>query len=126
MPLNGDKPGKALFFRQGVGLGQLVGKAVGNADIPHLARFYHAVEPFHHVIERGLVIPHVIDIQVNIVHAQVFQAGVHHLFDVLLAGDACVDFVLGAGQKFGGHHHSSRFAKSRSARPRYCSLVPLW
>ena len=43
VPLDGNEFGKAFLFSQGVGLGQLVGEAVGNADIPDLARLHHPV-----------------------------------------------------------------------------------
>lgn len=39
------------------------------------------------------------------------QAGVDHVLDVLPAGDACGDFLLGAGQKFGGYHHILPFSE---------------
>ena len=105
MALNGDEFGKALPLCQGVGLGQLIGKAVGDTDIPDFSRLYHPVQPIQNVVERCLIVPHVIDIQVDVVKSKVLQAGVHHLLDVLLPGSPRGDLLLGAGQELGGHHH---------------------
>ena len=46
-----------------------------------------------------------VDIQVNIVHAEVLKAFVKHSFDMLFAADACADLVCGAGQKFCRYYH---------------------
>ena len=103
--LHRDEPGKALFFRQGVCLAQLPGEAVGDADIPGLALLHHLIQTVHDVIEGRLVVPHVVDIQVHVVHPQVLQAPLQQPADVLLSGDARHNLLIGAGEKFGGHHH---------------------
>ena len=41
--LNGDKLLEAFLFRQGIGLGKLPGKAVGNADISGFPCFHDTV-----------------------------------------------------------------------------------
>ncbi len=105
MALDGNKLGKALLFRQGVGFGKLPCKAVGDADIPGLACFDHAVQPVYDFIEGRLVVPHMIDIQIHIIQPQVAQAGVQHPLNVLLAGDSRRNLVLCAGKKLRGHHH---------------------
>ena len=77
---------------------------------------------------RGVcVVPHVVDVQVHVVHAQVLQA-------LCPAGlPMCCWPVTPAsisswvrGRNLVATTTSSRRAKSRRARPRYCSLVPLW
>ena len=103
--LDGDKFGKALFLRQGVGLAELPCKAVGDADIPGFACLHGVVQSLHDVIKGRLVIPHVIDVQVHIVHPQVLKALVQHPPDMLLAADALRDLLIGTGKKLGGHHH---------------------
>ena len=60
---------------------------------------------------RRLPVPHVIDIQIHIVHPQVLQAFVDHAFDVHLPGNAVFNFVPGAGQEFRGHYHLIPFGK---------------
>ena len=72
VPLNRDKLGKALLPGKGICLGQLIGQAVGDADVARFAGLDHTVETVQNVIERGLVVPHVVDVQVDIVHPQIF------------------------------------------------------
>ena len=43
--LDGDELRKSFFLCQGIGLGQLIGKAVGDADIADLSGLYGAVQP---------------------------------------------------------------------------------
>ena len=93
--LDGDEFGKALVLGQGVGLGELVGKAVGDAYIPRLARLHHAVEAVHDVVERHAVVPHVVDVEIDVVHAEVVQTGVNHGLNVLLRRDAALYFLVG-------------------------------
>ena len=52
-----------------------------------------------------------IDIEIHIIHAEIFQTGVNHLLDVLLSGDAGCDFLRRAGQEFGSHHHVVSFGE---------------
>ena len=96
--------GKALPLRQGVCLAQLPGKAVGDADISGLALPHHLVQTIHDVIERRLVVPHMVDIQVHMVHAQVLQALLQQAADMLLSGHAGGDLLIGPGKELGGHH----------------------
>ena len=72
VPLNRDKLGKALLPGKVVCLGQLIGQAVGDADVARLAGLDHAVQAVQNVVERGLIVPHVVDVQVDIVHPQIF------------------------------------------------------
>ena len=39
------------------------------------------------------------------VHAQILQAFLQQTADVLLSGNTCLDLLVGAGEKLGGHHH---------------------
>ena len=105
MALEGDEGGKPLGPSQVVGFAQLPGKAVGDAKVPDLARLHHLVQPLQDVVQRGLIVPHVIDVEVDVVHTQVLQTLVHHPADVLLAADAVCDLLVGSGEEFGGHHH---------------------
>ena len=60
--LHRDKLGKSLPLGQGVCLAQLPGKAGGDTDVAHFAGSNRAIQPFHDVIERGLVVPHMINV----------------------------------------------------------------
>ena len=105
MPLDGDEFRPAFFFRQGVCLRQLPGVAVGDADVTRFACFHHAIQTIQNIFNRRLPVPHVIDIQVHMIHTQVLQARVDHAFNVRLSVDAGFNLVLRAGEEFGGHHH---------------------
>ena len=105
MPLHRHKFRKSLFFRQGVGLGKLPGKAVGDPDITGFSLFYNPVQAVHDVIKRRRVIPHMINIQIHMVHSQISEAGIHELLNMLLPGDARFDLFRRAGQEFRRHHH---------------------
>ncbi len=105
MALHGNELRPALPLGDGVGPAKLPGEAVGDADIARLAGLHLTIEAVQYVLDGGLPVPHVIDIQVHVIHAQVLKALVQHAFDVLLAGDARLDLVLGAGQELGRHHH---------------------
>ena len=107
--LDGDKFREAFLFRQSVCLRELIRKAVGNADIPGLSGLYHPVQPVHDIVQRGLIIPHVINIEIHMVHAEIFQAGIDHPLDVHLSGHARFDLLRRARQKFGGHHNAVPF-----------------
>ena len=118
MVLDGDEFGKALVLGQGVGLGQLIGKAVGDAYIPRLAGLNHAVEAVHDVIERHAVVPHVVDVQIDVVHAEVAQTGVYHGLNVLLGGDAALYLLVGEREELGGHDYlvAAREVAQRAAQ----------
>ncbi len=105
VPLNRNKFFKSFPLRQGVGLAQLPCKAVGNADIPGLARLHRLGHALQNLLNRRKVVPHVADVQIHIIHTQIFQAGVQPVQHVLLPGNALLNFLLGAGRKFRGHHH---------------------
>ena len=105
MVLHRHEGSKAFLFRQGIGLGQLIGIAVGNADIADFAGLHLPVQALKNIVERCLVVPHMVDIQVHIVHAQMLQAQVQLPGDMLLTADPRLDFLLAAGQEFGRHIH---------------------
>lgn len=46
-----------------------------------------------------------INIQIDIIQPQISQAGIYHALNVLLSEHTPGDFLLGAGEEFGGHHH---------------------
>ena len=111
VPLHGDKLGKPLPVSQIVRPAQLPGEAVGNADIAGLSLLHHLVQTVQKVIEWCLIVPHVVNVQVHMVHPQVFQTLFQHGPDMLLAGNPCGDLLVGAGEKFGGYHHLVPFGK---------------
>ena len=67
MPLYRNKLLETFLFRQRICLGKLVGKAVGNSDITGFSFFYDPVQAIHNIIERRLMIPHMVNIQIYIV-----------------------------------------------------------
>ena len=77
------------------------GKAVGYADVSCLACFYDAVKSVEDIVKRRVPVPHVIDVQIHIVHAQIFKAGVDHVLYVLLPGDARLYLLRSTRKKFG-------------------------
>ena len=111
MPLDGDEFGKALPLCQSVGLTELPSKAVRNPDVPGFARLHSVVQSLHDVIKGRLVIPHMVDVEVHIVHPQVLQALIQHPPDVLLAADPRFDLLIGTGEKLGGHHNLAPLGK---------------
>ena len=103
MALNGDESGKTFLFRQCVRLRDLPGKTVRNADVSRLSRLHDAAEPVHNVLERRLPVPHVIDVEIHIVHAEVLKACVDHVLDMLLPADSVLDLFLCSRKEFGGN-----------------------
>ena len=57
------------------------------------------------------MVPHVVDIEIHIVHAKVLQAPVQHPLDVLLAGHAGLDLLGCARQELGRNDHFIAFRK---------------
>ena len=100
MILHADKFREAFLFSEGVRLRKLIGVAVRDADVAHLAGADNIIQPFHDLVEGRRVVPHVIDVEIDVVHAEIAQAGVHHLFDVLLAAYAGRDLLRRAWEKF--------------------------
>ena len=122
MPLDGDKFRKAFFFRQSIRLCQLIGKTVGNSDIPGFSLFHNTVQAIHNIIKRRFVIPHMINIEIHIIQSKILQAGIDHLLNMLLAGDPGSDLFLSARQKFGCDHHIIPLCKVTD-RPSYILLT---
>ena len=104
MPLNGDEFCKAFFFGKRVRLGKLPCKAVGNADIARFSSFDNAVQAVHYFFERRVPVPHMIDIQIHIVHAEIGQTGVDHILDMPLTRNTVLDLLRRARQKLGRHN----------------------
>ena len=52
-----------------------------------------------------------IDIQIYMIHAEIFETFVQHVFNVLLPGHAGFYLRIGARQKFGGHNDLIAFGK---------------
>ena len=105
MSLDGDELRKAFFFRQRVRLGDLPCKAVGNTDVSGFSRLHDAVQAIHDVVNWCLPVPHVIDVEIHIVHPKVPQTGIDHVLDVLLTADALFDLLLCPRKELGGNDH---------------------
>ena len=103
--LHAHELGESLALGERVGLLELPRVGVGDADVACLAGLHHGVKTLHDVEERRVVIPHVIDVEVHVVHAQVREARIDAVGDVLLAGHAGCDVVSCARQKLRGNHH---------------------
>ena len=104
MSLHRNKRRKAFLFCQRVCFGKLIGEAVGYSDIACFSGADDAAQSLHDVVERRSVVPHMIDVEVHVVHAEVFQALVQHALDVLYAGNAGCDLPVRARQDFCGDY----------------------
>ena len=104
MVLDAHEAREALAFGEGVGALELPGEGVGEADVARLAGGHHLREALHHVVEGRVVVPHVADVEVDVVHAEVGEARVQALGDVALAADAGRDLCGRARQELGGDH----------------------
>ena len=103
MALNGYEFGKPFLLRQRVRLRDLPGKTVRNADVSRLARLHDAIQSVHNVFKRCLPVPHVIDVEIHVVHAEVLKTCVDHVLDVLLPADSVLDLFLCSRKEFGGN-----------------------
>ena len=72
MSLNRDKPGKSFFFGKCVCLSQLIGKTVGNTNVPNLSGLYNTIKAIHDIIKRRLIIPHMVNVEIHIIEPQIF------------------------------------------------------
>ena len=111
MPLDGDEFSKAFLFCQGISLGDLPGKAVGDADVSGFSRLHYAVQPIHDIFDRRLPVPHVINIEIYIVHTEIVKACVYHVFNMLLPADAAFDLFLCPGKEFRGNDYIIAFCE---------------
>lgn len=59
-----------------------------------------------------------VDIEIDIVHAQVFEALIQAGLDVLLTANALVNLLLGSGRELRGNHHAVPLRKV-AQRPTY-------
>ena len=105
MALNRHEFCESFFFRQCIGFCQLVGKAVGNTDISRFSGLDDPVQSVHDVKKGRLVVPHMVNVQIHIIDAEIFQACIDHLFNMLLSGNSGSDFLLRARQKLCRYNH---------------------
>lgn len=87
MALNGDKFGESLPLGDGVCLGKLPCEVVGDTNIPSLVGFDRMVQAFQDIIDGCLMVPHMIDVQIYIIHAKILEALVQRPADMLLTTD---------------------------------------
>ncbi len=124
----------AALLSQRIHLRHLIGVGIGDADIPRLACTDGLVHALQNLLCWCLVVPDVVDVQIDIVHAEVLQAAVDVVQHMLPAIYAVRDFLLRARQALG---FAALFAKnfvatttfsrrpmSFSALPTNCSDVP--
>ena len=105
VPLHGNEFCKAFFFCQCIGFGELPGKAVGDADIAGLSGFHHPVEPVQDVVEGRLIVPHMINVKIHMIHPEILKTLIDHALDMLLSGHACLDLFGRAGEEFCRHDY---------------------
>ena len=109
MALHGDKGRQPFAFGKGVRLRQLPGIAIGNANRAHLAGGHGGVQRLQHVDNRGVVIPDVVDVEVDVVHPEVSQTLVERAGYRLFSADPLGYLGSGSWQKLGGQHHLLAF-----------------
>ena len=105
MTLNAYELRKALLLRKGIRLCKLPCIAVGNADITRLSCLDYPVEAVKDIVNGSVPVPHMIDVKINVVHAEIFKALVNHALDVLLTGYACLDIGRCSRQEFRSHNY---------------------
>ena len=108
---------KAFPFGKRVRLCKLIGEAVGNPDITDLARSDGIVQALHNVVKRRIVIPHMANVQIHIVHSEILEAFIQHSLHMPLSGNARFQLRIGPGQEFRRNHNiiTLRKVPNRSA-----------
>ena len=86
-------------------LGELPGEHGGGSDVARLAHAHHIVERLERFLDRRLVIPAVGLVQVEIVDAQAFEAGIDRTEDVLARKPALVGLSPHRHVDLAGDHH---------------------
>ena len=81
--LHGRKTGPTVQIGRVLGLGKLPGIHAGSANIERLARFHYIVQRFHCFFDRGLVIPAVNLVEINVIGAQTTQRIINPFHDML-------------------------------------------
>ncbi len=109
MALHRNKGCQPFAFGKGVRLRQLPGIAIGNANRAHLAGGHCGVQRLQHVDNRGVVIPDVVDVEVDVVHPEVSQTLVKRAGYRLFSADPLGNLGSGSWQKLGGQHHLLAF-----------------
>ena len=105
MPLNGHKLRHAVHTGVVIRLRQLPRIAVRDADGADLAGLHRVVQPLHNLLNGRAIIPHVADVQINVVHTETLQACIEAVFHVLLPRHVVCNLLVGARLKFRRQHH---------------------
>ena len=100
-----DEPRQAEPFRGAEGLHQLPGGVVGGTDVAHLALLDQQVERPERLLERGLAVPLVHLVQVDVVGAEAAQARLAAGDDVLAGKAGVVRAVSHRHPHLGGDEH---------------------
>lgn len=62
------------------------------------------IQLLHNLLHRGMVIPHMADVEIDIIHAKIFKALIQVIFNVLLPADPGINFFLCTRGKLCGNH----------------------
>ena len=79
-------------------------------DIPCFSCFYDPVQAIHDLIKGRLIIPHMVNVEIHIIHAEIVKAFINHLFNILLSGNSRLYILFCAGKELGCHHKVFSFA----------------
>ena len=100
MSLNRNKFGPAVLIRNIICFCELPCKAVGNTDRTYFSGSNRGIQRFHHFLNRRVVIPHVADVKINIIHAKIRKTPVQQPQNMLFSADSVRDLLRAAREKF--------------------------
>ena len=111
MPLNRNKLCHSVFSCIVICLGKLPCKAVGYTDISGFASLHNPIKSIHDFLHRGMIIPHMIDIKIHIVHTEIAKTLIQVIFYMFLSAHAAVNFFLCSRCEFRCNHIIITFCK---------------
>ena len=111
MSLHGNEFRNPELFRHRVRLCQLIGVTVGNSQIADLSGSHGTVQSGHDLFQRRARIPAVQNIQIDVIHAEIFQALIQHLFNMAADRDSRLNLFRRARQKLRRDDHVFTFGQ---------------
>ncbi len=109
--LNGNKLWQVYILSYGVGFGELLCKAVGNSDISRFLTFHDVVKCPHYFVNGSVIVPHMVYIQIPIVHTEMPETRINTHLNVLSAGNTFAISSCDRGRNLVGNHHILTFGE---------------
>ena len=107
--LHGNKGRQPFAFGKGVRFRKLPGIAIGYTNSAHFALSNGGMKRFKHLNNWRVVIPDVVNVEVDVVHPQILQALIERSGYCLFSADPRGNLRGGSRQKLGGQHHVLAF-----------------